>query len=107
MVHHEIDGHERLDDFRVLLHSCDGGSHRREIHQQRDTREILQDDARDDERDFLLRRRLAFQFASVRTSRSVTFLPSTLRRTDSSTMRMLIGSREILPTPAASSAGSE
>ena len=50
---------------------------------------------------------LAFQLASVRTSRSVTFLPSTLRRTDSSTMRMLTGSREILPTPAASSAGSE
>jgi hypothetical protein len=37
----------------------------------------------------------------------VTFLPSKLRKTDSSTMRIETGSREILPMPAFSRAGSE
>ena len=49
----------------------------------------------------------AFQFASVSTSLRRTFLPSQLRSTDSSTMRMLTGRREIGPTPCFSSAGSE
>ena len=47
----------------------------------------------------------AFQLARFRTSCSLTFLPSQFRSTDSSTMRMLCGSRETGPTPAASSAG--
>ena len=42
MVDHEIDGHERLDDLRVLLQARDGRPHRREIDQQRHAREILQ-----------------------------------------------------------------
>ncbi len=50
---------------------------------------------------------VALQFASSFTCCSVTFLPSQLRSTDSSTIRIDTGSREILPTPAASSAGSE
>src|SRR5438270_1127273 len=50
---------------------------------------------------------LAFQFASVSTSLRRTFFPSQFRRTDSSTIRMLIGSREIGPTPCSSSAGNE
>src|SRR5947209_676339 len=49
----------------------------------------------------------AFQFASVSTSLRRTFFPSQFRRTDSSTIRMLTGSREIGPTPCSSSAGSE
>jgi hypothetical protein len=49
----------------------------------------------------------AFQLASWRTCSSVTFLPSQLRSTDSSTMRIDIGKREILPMPAFCSAGSE
>ena len=40
------------------------------------------------------------QLASVRTSCSVIFFPSTFRRTDSSTTRMLTGSRETGPMPA-------
>ena len=47
------------------------------------------------------------QVASWRTCSSATFLPSKLRSTDSSTMRMETGSREILPMPAFSSAGRE
>src|SRR6266536_1273115 len=50
---------------------------------------------------------LAFQFASVSASLRRTFFPSQFRNTDSSTMRMLIGSREILPIPCSSRAGSE
>jgi len=50
---------------------------------------------------------LAFQFASVSTSLRRTFLPSQLRNTDSSTIRMLTGNRETLPMPCSSSAGSE
>src|SRR5438477_9732801 len=49
----------------------------------------------------------AFHFASVSTSLRRAFLPSQLRNTDSSTIRMLTGRREILPMPCSSSAGSE
>ena len=47
------------------------------------------------------------QLASCRTCSSATFLPSQLRSTLSSTMRIDTGSRDTLPTPAVSSAGSE
>src|SRR5437879_8132461 len=50
---------------------------------------------------------LAFHFASVSTSFRRTFSPSQLRSTDSSTIRMLTGNREIVPTPCSSNAGSE
>src|SRR5437764_8351906 len=49
----------------------------------------------------------AFQRASVSTSFRRTFFPSQFRRTDSSTIRMLTGSREIGPTPCSSRAGNE
>src|ERR1700736_875124 len=49
----------------------------------------------------------AFHFASVSTSLRRTFFPSQLRSTDSSTIRMLTGSREILPTPCSSRTGNE
>src|SRR5512132_401008 len=49
----------------------------------------------------------AFHFASASTSLRRTFFPSQLRNTDSRTIRMLTGNREILPMPCSSSAGSE
>src|SRR6266403_1590456 len=49
----------------------------------------------------------AFHSASDSTSLPRTFFPSQLRRTDSRTIRMLTGNREILPMPCSSSAGSE
>src|SRR6476619_7069191 len=49
----------------------------------------------------------AFHFASASTSLRRTFFPSQLRNTDSSTIRMLIGNREILPISCSSRAGSE
>ena len=50
---------------------------------------------------------LAFQAANDSTSFSATFLPSQLRRTDSSTIRILTGRRDIFPSPFSSSAGKE
>src|SRR5262245_15389800 len=49
----------------------------------------------------------AFHFASASTSFRRTFSPSQLRSTDSRTIRMLTGNREILPMPCSSSVGSE
>ncbi len=51
VVDHEVDGHERLDDLRVLAELGDGGAHRGEVDEQGDAGEILEHDARDDERD--------------------------------------------------------
>jgi hypothetical protein len=48
-----------------------------------------------------------FQLASARTFCSVTFWPSQLRSTDSSTSRIETGSFETCPTPAFSNCGSE
>ena len=53
MIHHQIHRHERFDDFRVLSHARHGGTHRRQVHQQGNTGEVLQYDARHDERNLL------------------------------------------------------
>ncbi len=50
---------------------------------------------------------VGLQLATWRTCSSATFLPSQLRSTDSSTIRIDTGRRDTLPTPAFSSAGSE
>jgi hypothetical protein len=47
------------------------------------------------------------QLAIARTSSSVILLPSKFLSTDSRTMRMLTGKREILPMPSFSSCGNE
>ena len=93
--------------FGSLPSACHRGAHRRQIHQQRHAGEILQNDARDDERDFLVRRLLRVPVRERLDIFAATFLPSQLRSTDSSTMRMLTGRREIGPMPCFSSAGSE
>src|ERR1041384_6482197 len=49
----------------------------------------------------------AFHFASASTSLRRTFSPSQLRSTDSRTIRMLTGKREMLLIPCSSSAGRE
>src|SRR6266446_6332616 len=49
----------------------------------------------------------AFHFVSASTSLRWTFFPSQLRNTDSRTIRMLTGNREILPMPCSSSAVNE
>ena len=58
VIDDEIDRHERLDDFRIAAEALHRAAHGREIHHQRHAGEILQNNARDDEWNFLVRRRL-------------------------------------------------
>ena len=58
VIDHQIDRHERLDDFRIATETADRTSHRREIDHQRHAGEILENDPRDDEGNFLVRRLL-------------------------------------------------
>ena len=44
MVHHEVHGNQGLDDLGVLAQLGHGGAHRCQIHQERHTGEVLQDD---------------------------------------------------------------
>ena len=93
--------------FGVLAHRLGDGAHRRQVGEQRHAGEVLQDDAGDDERDLVERAApSACQSASSTTCSGVTFLPSQLRSTDSSTMRIETGSRPTLGYVLASS-GSE
>ena len=52
MIHDQIHRHERFDDFWILAKLRDGAAHRRQIHEQRHAGKILQNDARNHERDF-------------------------------------------------------
>ena len=58
VIDDEIHRHERLDDFRIAAESLHRAAHRGEIDHQRHAGEILENDPRDDERNFLVRRRL-------------------------------------------------
>src|SRR6476469_4736909 len=56
VIDNQIDPHERLDDFRVASEPLHSAAHRREIDNQRNSSEVLQNNARNDERDLLVRR---------------------------------------------------
>ena len=107
VIDHQIDRHERLDDFRIATEPFHRAAHRREIDHQRHAGEILQNNARDDEWNFFVRRRFRVPVRQRLDIFAPDFLPSQLRSTDSRTMRMLTGKREIGPMPCSSSAGSE
>jgi hypothetical protein len=53
VVDDQVDGHERLDDLRVLAELGHGRAHGGEVHEERHTGEVLQHDAGDDEGDLL------------------------------------------------------
>src|SRR6476660_35089 len=55
VIDDKIDRHERLDDLRVASEPLHGTSHRREIDNQRNSGEVLQNNARNDEWDLLVR----------------------------------------------------
>ena len=107
MIDHEINRNERLDNFRIPFSRCTAlrmaarsttsGTPVKSCRTMRATTNGISSFA-----GFF-----AFHFASVSTSLRRTFLPSQLRNTDSSTMRMLTGNREILPRPCSSRAGNE
>ena len=56
MVHHQVYRHERFDDFRIRSDALHRAAHGGEVDHERNTGEILQDDACDDERDFFVSR---------------------------------------------------
>ena len=51
VIHHQIHRHQRLDDLRVLAQQRNRAAHRRQVHQQRHPREVLEHNARHHERD--------------------------------------------------------
>ena len=57
MIDHQIDRHEWLNDFRITTESFHRTPHCCEVDHQWHAGEILQDDAGDDEWNFLVRRR--------------------------------------------------
>ncbi len=52
VIDDQIDRDERLDHFRIAAHRMNGGAHGGEIDEKGNTGEILEDDPRNDERDF-------------------------------------------------------
>ncbi len=54
VVDHQIDRHQRLDHLRIGALRDGGVTHRGHIDQQRNSGEILQDDAGDGERDLII-----------------------------------------------------
>ena len=51
VVDHEIDGHERFDHARIFSEARNRGTHRSKIDEQRNAGKVLEQHARDDERD--------------------------------------------------------
>ena len=53
VVHHQIHRHQRFDHFGIFAQTRHRRTHRRQIHQQRHSREVLQDNARHHKRNLL------------------------------------------------------
>ena len=53
VVHHQVHGDQRFNDGGVFSQSCYGGAHGRQVHQKRDARQVLQDNAGYRKRDFI------------------------------------------------------
>ena len=51
VINHQIDRNKRLDDLRALAHSSRSRAHRREVHKKRHAGEVLEQYARNHERD--------------------------------------------------------
>ena len=99
VVDDQVDRHQRLDRLRILAQRVGDVAHRRQVGEQRNAGEVLQHDARDDERDLVGARAGRRPVRELRTCSSVTFLPSQLRSTDSSTMRIDTGKRATFGWP--------
>src|SRR4029077_2064148 len=55
VIDNQIDRHERLDDLWVASEPLHSAAHRRKVDNQRDSGEVLQNNARNDEWDLLVR----------------------------------------------------
>ena len=65
VVHHQVHRHQRLDHLGILAHAVHGAAHRGQIDQERHAGEVLQNDARHHERDFILARGLGVPAGQV------------------------------------------
>ena len=54
VVYDQINGNERFDTCGVCAELCGGVAHCGEVYEQRDSREVLQNDSRNDERHFVV-----------------------------------------------------
>src|SRR5438876_2581429 len=54
VINNQIDRHERFDDLRVASESLHSAAHRCEVDNQRNSGEVLQNNARNDEWDLLV-----------------------------------------------------
>src|SRR5216110_3009031 len=55
VIDHQIDRYERLDDLGIASEPLHSAAHRREIDNERNSGEVLQNDPRNDEWNFLVR----------------------------------------------------
>src|SRR5438874_6155719 len=55
VIDNQIDRHKRLDDVRIASKALHSAAHRRQIDNQRNSGEVLQNNARNDEWDLLVR----------------------------------------------------
>src|SRR5437764_4536822 len=55
VINNQIDRHERFDDLRIASEPLHSTAHRREVDNQRNSCEVLQNNARNDEWDLLVR----------------------------------------------------
>lgn len=53
VVHHQVHGNQRFNDGSVFSQSGHGGAHGGQVHQQRNARQVLEDDAGHRKRDFI------------------------------------------------------
>ena len=93
VVHHQVHGNQRFNDGSVFSQSGHGGAHGGQVHQQRNARQVLEDDAGHRKRDFIGTGIFGVPGGQVVHILSVTFRPSQLRSRDSRTIRMETGRR--------------
>ena len=65
VIHHEVHGNQRLNHFRVLAKTIHRRAHGCQINQQRHAGEVLQNDPRDDEGNFIIPRGLGIPVGEV------------------------------------------
>jgi hypothetical protein len=106
MIDHQIDGHRRLYPLDVETATRDRRAHRREIDEQRDTREILQEHSPDDER-HLRSTRGSRQPSRERFDVLIPNAPAVDMAEHGFKDDAHTGKREMLPIPNVSSRGSE
>jgi hypothetical protein len=107
VIDHKINRHQRFDDFGLPPSRFDRAAHRGKIDNQRHAGEILQNDPRDDERNFFVRGRFCVPLCQRLRNLCAGLFPVAISQHRLEHDPNARGNREIFPTPSFSSAGSE